>query len=113
MKPLLDYFLLVVNKLIDILDSLSFNGSFSLLYCLLGAIIIGFIIKLIKGGSSEFEHSFNFSTGAIISSSASKYSKKNNARKEQIIKENAFRDGLIAGTSNYEQASYLAKKNGL
>ena len=61
MKIIIDYFLFVVNKLVEILDSISFNGSASLLYYLLGAIIIGFIIKLIKGGSNEFERSFNFS----------------------------------------------------
>jgi len=87
MQPLLDYFLLVVNQITDILNKISFNGSFSLLYYLLGAIIIGFIIKLVKGGSNEFEHSFNFSTGSIIDSAASKYSKKNNERKKQIIRQ--------------------------
>lgn len=113
MQPLIDYFLLIVNRLIDILNSLSFNGSYSLFYYLLGAIIIGFIIKLVKGGSNEFEHSFNFSNSSIINSATAKYSKNNNDRKQQIIKENAFRDGLVAANSNYKQASYLAKRNGL
>lgn len=87
MQLLIDYFLLVVNGLVDILNKISFNGSFSLLYYLLGAIIIGFIIKLVKGGSNEFERSMNFSTGTIITNVASKYSKKHDERKKQIVKE--------------------------
>lgn len=87
MKIIIDYFLFVVNKLVEILDSISFNGSASLLYYLLGAIIIGFIIKLVKGGSNEFDNSFNFSTGSIITTAVSKYSKNNNERKKQIIKQ--------------------------
>ena len=87
MKIIIDYFLFVVNKLVEILDSISFNGSASLLYYLLGAIIIGFIIKLIKGGSNEFERSFNFSSGEIITSTAAKYQRKNEERKKQIIKQ--------------------------
>lgn len=97
MKPLIDYFLLVVNELIEILDSLSFNGSYSLLYYLFGAVIIGFIIKLIKGGSNEFEHSFNFSTGSIVTSAASKYSGSHQSRKQQIVKQRAFTDGFTSG----------------
>lgn len=87
MQPLIDYFLLVLNKVINILDSIKFNGSFSLLYYLLGAIIIGFIIRLVKGGSNEFESSFNFSTGSIFTGIASKYSKQHHARKKQIVNE--------------------------
>ena len=86
-KALIDYFLLVANKIVNILDSISFNGSASLLYYLLGAIIIGFIIKLVKGSANEFDNSFNFATGSIVKSVASKYAKKNDERKKQIIKE--------------------------
>lgn len=93
MQPLIDYFLLVVNRFIEILKSLSFNGSSSLLYYFLGSIIIGFIIKLIKGGSNEFEHSFNFSTGSIVTSVASKYSRNNAERKRQII--NQKRENIV------------------
>jgi len=87
LEIIIDYFLFVANRLVSILDSISFNGSASLLYYLLGAIIIGFIIKLIKGGSNEFERSFNFSNGEIITSVASKYQKKHEERKKQIIKQ--------------------------
>lgn len=87
MKPLLDYFLLVINKLVGILDSISFNGSSSLLFYLLGAIVIGFIIKLVKGSSNEFDRSFNFSNREIISNVASKYQKNNEERKKQIIRQ--------------------------
>lgn len=97
MEILLDYFLLVINRLVEILDSISFNGSVSLLYYLLGAIIIGFIIKLIKGGSNEFEHSFNFSTPAIVTTATSRYVKDHRSRKQQIVKQKAFTDGFTAG----------------
>lgn len=85
MQAIIDYFVFIVNKFINILDTLKFPGSSSLLYYLLGAIIIGFIIKIVKGGSSEFEHSTNFLTPNIISTKASSYRMKNNERKQQII----------------------------
>lgn len=114
MRPLIDYFLLVANKLIEILDNLSFNGSFSLLYYLLGAIIIGFIIKLIKGSSNEFEHSFNFSSGTIVTTAASKYSKDYRSRKQQIIKEKAFVNGMVAGNSfDSDVTIQMMKKTGI
>lgn len=97
MQPILDYFLLVVNELVEILNSLSFNGGFSILYYLLGAIIIGFIIKLIKGGSNEFEQNTNFLNSRIISTGVSHYSQNNRERKEQIIRNEAFSGGFTSG----------------
>lgn len=97
MQLILDYFINVVNKLISILDTLKLPGSSSVLYYLLGAIIIGFIIRLVKGGSSEFEHSMNFSTGSIVNSKASSYKQKNDIRKAQIVKEKSYKTGFKYG----------------
>lgn len=87
MEIIIDYFLFVVNRLITILDGISFNGSASLLYYLLGAIIIGFIIKLIKGGSAEFEQNTNFLSSRIVVSGVSKYQQVHKERKKQIIEQ--------------------------
>lgn len=86
MKVFIDYFSYCVSRFIDILDSMKI-GEFSILYYMLGAIIIGFIIKLVKGGSNEFEHSMNFTTGYVIDKNLSKYNSKHSQRKEQLIKE--------------------------
>lgn len=87
MQVIIEYFSFVVNKIISILDTLKFPGSSSLLYYFLGAIIIGLIIKLVKGGSSEFEQNTNFLNSRIIATGSSKYKMSNDARKIQIEKE--------------------------
>lgn len=87
MQIIIDYFTFVVNKIINILNTFKFPGSSSFLYYFLGAIIIGFIIKLVKGGSSEFEHSFNFDNNFVFSKGFSNYKQKHDERKQQVVKE--------------------------
>lgn len=85
MEFILNYFTFVANKIINILDTLKFPGSSSLLYYFLGAIIIGLILKLVKGSTSEFEQNTNFLTPRIISTKASEYRLKNQERKKQLV----------------------------
>ena len=85
MQYIIDYFVHIINRFINILDSLKIPGSSSLLYYLLGAIIIGFIIKLVKGSSSEFEQNTNFLTPRIISDKTAKYSMDHKKRKKQVV----------------------------
>lgn len=87
MQIIIDYFSFVANKIISILNTLKISGSSSILYYILGSIIIGFIIKLVKGGSQEFELNTNFLNSRVISSKASSYKQSNIERKVQIIKE--------------------------
>lgn len=87
MNIILDYFSLVTNKIIEILNSLKFNGSPSLLMFILVAIILGFILKLVKGSFNEFESAFNFSTGLTFQNAAVKYGNSNRIRKQQLISE--------------------------
>lgn len=97
MTIIIDYFTFVINKIIDILNSLKLPGGQSLLFYLLCAIIIGFIFRLVKGSSNEFEHSMNFSTGTLFQRGTAKYNQSNQARKQQIIKNSSFRDGMVSG----------------
>lgn len=85
MTYIIDLFTSIFNKIITILDTLKFPGSSSLLMYLLGAIILGFIVRLVKGSSNEFESTFNFSTASIVKTKASSYRQNNDARKKQIV----------------------------
>lgn len=105
MNVIIDYFLFVANRLVAILDSISFNGSASLLYYLLGAIIIGFIIKLIKGGSNEFEQNTNFLSSRIVTTGVSKYSQAHNARKQQLIEQQAKNKNKLNPSTTYLRLS--------
>ena len=86
MNYIIDYFIYIISYIIDILNSIKLPGSLSLLQYMLGAIIIGFILKLIKGGSTEFEQNTNFLNGRIVTGYASaKYGNSNRERKNQIV----------------------------
>ena len=87
MQYLIDYVAFVFQKIIDLLNSIKMPGSSSFLFYFLGAIIIGFIWKLVKGSVNEFEGQTNFLNGSALQNSTAKYAQKNRERKAQIIKE--------------------------
>lgn len=87
MQYLIDYATFIFQKIVDLLNSIRLPGSSSLLFYFLGAIIIGFILKLVKGSVNEFEMQTNFLNGSTLQSATAKYVSKNRERKAQIIKE--------------------------
>ena len=72
MTLIIDYFIFIITKIVNILDSIKLPGSLSLFNYMLGAIIIGFIFKLVKGGTTEFEQNTNFLNGRIITGYAAR-----------------------------------------
>lgn len=86
MQYIIDYAVFVFSKILEILNSIKLPGSSSLLYYFLGAIIIGFIFKLVKGSSNEFEGQTNFFTSKIASKVGARY-EDNRRRKQQIVDE--------------------------
>lgn len=96
MNYIIDYFIFIISKIIDILDGIKLPGSLSLLQYLLGAIIISFIFKLIKGGSTEFEQNTNFLNGRIITgyAASAKYGNSNKDRRTQIVKQSKSNNNL-------------------
>jgi len=93
MNVIIDYANYVFGWIVDILDTIKLPGSISLLHYILGAIIIGFIFKLMKGSANEFESSMNFTTGTLIQNKTSKYN-QNRKRKEQLV-ENLKKENIV------------------
>lgn len=96
MAIFIDYFNFIVDKILEILDSLKMPNGQSILFYILGAIIIGFVIKLVKGSSNEFEHGMNFTSGYVVQNVASKYAKNHAERKKQILDSKAKADKKTA-----------------
>lgn len=95
MDSIINYVTFVFDKLVVILDSIKLPGSISLLRYLLSAIIIISIFKIIKLGYSEVESNVNH----LNASKFAIYGNSNKLRKEQIIKDRSFANGIVAGTS--------------
>lgn len=94
----------IFSKIVEILNSITFGDSPSLLKFMLASIIIGFIIKLVKGGTNEFDQSMNFSTGYLVQSTAVRY-QRNKERQRQLVQQQksvnrAFRNGYVAGVDS-------------
>ena len=87
MNEIIDFCTFIFTKIVNILDMIKLPGSISLLHYFLGAIIIGFVFRLIKGGSTEFEQNTNFLNARLISGYASRYGNSNNERKQQLVSE--------------------------
>lgn len=97
MTLIIDYFIFIITKIVNILDSIKLPGSLSLFNYMLGAIIIGFIFKLVKGGTTEFEQNTNFLNGRIVSGYAAKYGNSNKERKNQIVKQKQINKNVNYG----------------
>lgn len=119
MEYIIDYFVFIVTKVINILDSIKLPGSLSLFHYMLGAIIIGFIFKLVKGGTTEFEQNTNFLNGRIVSGYAAKYGNSNRERKNQIVKQKqinknvnyGFNAGVAMASGDHETAKTFISKS--
>ena len=94
MNIIIDFVTNIFTKIVDILDMVKLPGSLSLLHYMLGAIIIGFIFRLIKGGSTEFEQNTNFLNGRLFTGYAAKYKNSNNERKQDIVNSKSIPDWL-------------------
>lgn len=115
----IDYISFIFSEIVKILDSIKLPGSLSLLQYFLGAIIISFIFKLVKGGTSEFEQNTNFLNGRIVSGYAAKYGNSNRERKNQIVKQNqinknvnyGFNAGVAMASGDHETAKTFISKS--
>lgn len=100
MNHVIDFFSFITTRIVNILDSIRIDGSLSLLHYFLGAILISFIIKLVKGGSTEFEQRVNFFNSKIDSAYSARY--QSNKERERQVKEqkkvnHSFVYGFTAG----------------
>ena len=105
MSYMIDLFTTIFNRIVNILDTLKLPGSSSLLMYMLGAIILGFILKIVKGSTNEFSNSLNTSNSTIINTAASKYV-FTQERKRQLIEQAKYKPkfftnyNLIINNSN-------------
>ena len=97
MNYIIEFCSYIFTRIINILDSISLPGSLSLLHYFLGAIIIGFIFRLVKGGATEFEANTNFLNSRIVSGYAAKYANKHNERMKQVINQKKVNDSFVYG----------------
>ena len=83
MYALIDFFLMVADKLVNILNTRFFDDvNITFLQLILGAICIKFIIKFLTGGFKEVDTSSNFMTSKIVSNVNNM---GHNNRKQQIV----------------------------
>ena len=85
MNYIIEFCSYIFTRIVNILDSISLPGSLSLLHYFLGAIIIGFIFRLVKGGATEFEANTNFLNSRIVSGYASRYRNTHEERKQEVV----------------------------
>lgn len=85
MNIIIDFVTFIFNRIVEILDMIKLPNSLSLLHYFLGAIIIGLIFRLVKGGSIEFEQNTNFLNGRILTGYGARYTNSNNERKQDIV----------------------------
>lgn len=85
MDIVIDFVTTIFMKIVDILDMIKLPGSLSALHYFLGAIIIGFIFRLVKGGSTEFEQNTNFLNARLMTGYAVKYSNSHDLRKQELV----------------------------
>ena len=85
MNIIIDFATFIFSRIVEILDMIQLPGSLSLLHYILGAIIIGFIFRLIKGGSTEIEQNTNFLNGRLLTGYAARYTNSNQERKQNIV----------------------------
>lgn len=112
MQVIIDFFTFVSSKLVNILDSLKIGNSPSFLMYLLGAIIITFIFRIIRGGSSEFEQNTNFMNGRIINNGLAKYKQGHSERKAQLVSadKKLQNDNMVYGEMSYLSEDLVYKE---
>lgn len=94
MDIFINYFNFIGTKIVDILDSLKMPNGQSILFYVLGTIILGFVIKLVKGSASEFESGFNSSNSSIIKSASTRY-QENKKRKADLVNKQKRQDNIV------------------
>lgn len=92
MEIIIGYFSYVTGRIVSILDSIKIDDSPSLLYFFLSSIVIAIILKIVKGGSTEFEQNTNFLNGQLTSKGMSKYKMYHLERKKQLLMEKVERN---------------------
>lgn len=106
MSYMIDLFTTIFNRIVNILDTLKLPGSSSLLMYMLGAIILGFILKIVKGSTNEFSNSLNTSNSTIINTAASKYSNNTN-RKAQLVNQSQNKRNVPKWAGKNNDNGYL------
>ncbi|MDD2505513.1 MAG: hypothetical protein PHF21_04525, partial [Bacilli bacterium] len=77
MNLIIDYFITIFLKLVDILSSIKFlDFPLSLLDLMLGSIIISFIFKLIFGGMKDVDTGIDFMSPTLVSKGIGHFKRK-------------------------------------